>query len=248
MSLPARGGSAASPLAGELRLLARVTAMRDVGAQVREIVLEAAPGERWPPFEAGAHIDVTLRPGVVRQYSLLNDPRERDRYVIAVRQSGDGEAARLHERLAVGRTVAIGTPRNSFALDPSAKDVLLVAGGIGLTPMLAMAHALTRRPSSFALHLCARSAEGLPYADEIAGWPFRRRTHLHFDDGPDEQQLGDDDLGAWRAGRLLYLCGPGGFVTAVTTRARRMGWPDAAIRTECFSPLPSRAAPRATAT
>jgi vanillate monooxygenase ferredoxin subunit len=223
------------------RRFARVAAARDVGAEVREIVLEPLAGERLPAFEAGAHIDVRFRADVVRQYSLLNDPDDRGRYVIAVRRSGDGgAAAHAHDDLRVGQRLEIGGPRNLFPLDEDAREVVLVAGGIGITPMLAMGHTLHRRRSSFTLHVCARSRAALPYADELDDLPFASRIAIHFDDGPVDQQLDDADVGAWSPRRLLYLCGPGGFVAAVTARARRLGWPATAIHTESFSPPPAR--------
>lgn len=222
------------------RRIARVAAARDVGAEVREIVLEPLPGERLPAFEAGAHIDVRFGVDVVRQYSLLNDPDDRGRYVIAVRRSSDGgAAAHAHDGLRVGQTLEIGGPRNLFPLDVGAREVVLVAGGIGITPMLAMGHTLQRRRSSFMLHVCARSRAALPYANELDDLPFASRVRIHFDDGPAEQQIGDADFGAWSAGRLLYLCGPGGFVAALIARARGLGWPETAIHTESFSPPPA---------
>ena len=221
--------------------IARVAAARDVGAEVREIVLEPLAGERLPAFEAGAHIDVRFRADVVRQYSLLNDPGDRGRYVIAVRRSSDGgAAAHAHDGLRVGETIEIEGPRNLFPLDAGAREVVLVAGGIGITPMLAMGHTLHRRRSSFTLHVCARSRAALPYADELDDLPFASRITIHFDDGSTDQQLDDADVGTWSAGRLLYLCGPGGFVAAVIERARRLGWPETAIHTESFSPPPTR--------
>jgi ferredoxin-NADP reductase len=222
------------------RRIARVAAARDVGAEVREIVLEPLAGEGLPAFEAGAHIDVRFRADVVRQYSLLNDPDDRGRYVIAVRRAAEGgAAAHAHDGLRVGQTLEFEGPRNLFPLAAGAREVVLVAGGIGLTPMLAMGHTLHRRGSSFALHVCARSREALPYANELDGLPFASRVAIHFDDGPEGQQLADADLGVWSPGRLLYLCGPGGFVAAVIERAHGLGWPETAIRRESFSPPPA---------
>jgi len=217
---------------------ARIIGLREVGGDVREIVLRPLSGETFPSFEAGAHIDVCLRGDAVRQYSLLNDPDERDRYVIAVKKSPNrfDEPAPDEEPLIVGQPVEIGIPRNHFSLDRGSRDVLLVAGGIGLTPMFAMGHALVRENSTFAFHICARSREALPYADELDRLPFGSRIRVHLDDGPAAQQLDDDDLGLWSSGRSLYLCGPIGFVSAVIERARRLSWPDRAIHTESFSP------------
>jgi vanillate O-demethylase ferredoxin subunit len=224
----------------DLPLTARVVALRDVGGDVREIVLEPWPGGRLPAFEAGAHIDVRIRGNLVRQYSLLNDPGESDRYVIAVKRSPNPVTgpARDDESLTLGQQLEIGIPRNFFSLDLRSQEVLLVAGGIGLTPMLAMAHSLVRANSRFAFHICARSRDALPYADEFDRLPFGSRIRFHFDDGPAGEQLCDADLGSWSIGRSLYVCGPAGFMSAVITRAQSLGWPESSIHTESFSPSP----------
>lgn len=223
----------------DLPLTARIIGLRDVGGEVSEIVLQPLPGRRLPAFEAGAHIDVGIRTNAVRQFSLLNDPAERDRYVIAVKRSpaSSGAADADPAQLVVGRQIRIGVPRNLFALERPLLDVSLVAGGIGLTPMLAMGHTLARTEAPFALHISARSRDALPYANELDRLPFASRIRLHFDDGPSAQHLGDEDLGPWSPGRTLYLCGPAGFMTAVMARTRRLRWPDSAIHTESFAPV-----------
>jgi vanillate O-demethylase ferredoxin subunit len=213
----------------------RVVEAETVGRDVRSFVLESAGGARLPAFEAGAHVDLHLGAGLVRQYSLCGDPAERDRYRIAVKYEAEGRGGsrRAHELLEPGAVVEIGAPRNLFPLDAGASRVVLVAGGIGITPLLAMAHALHRLHRDFTLHVCARSRQALAFDGALARMPWSDRVVRHLDDTP-ETMLGASDLPRWRPGDRLYLCGPSGFMQWVLSLAAERGWPDEALHTETF--------------
>jgi len=201
-------------------------------------------GAVLPPFSAGSHVDVHLPGGLIRQYSLCNDPSEQHRYQIAVLrepQSRGGSAA-MHA-LKEGDTLQISMPRNHFSLVP-AQHTLLLAGGIGVTPLLSMAERLTHLEADFALHYCTRSSERTAFRDRIAASAFARRAHIHLDSGHPEQRLDmAATLGPARADVHVYICGPSGFIDYALTTARARGWPAAQLHVEYFAGATATADP-----
>ena len=191
-----------------------------------------------PPFEAGAHIDVHLPDGLLRQYSLCNAPAERHRYCIGVLRdpATRGGSALMHEAVFEGSSLRIGLPNNHFALHPEAAHHLLLAGGIGVTPLLAMAEQLSAAGASFALHYCSRSVARAAYLARLQSSPFAERVHFHFDDGLAAQKLDlAARLGTPEPRTHIYVCGPSGFLDAVRATARDKGWPDAQVHFEYFT-------------
>ena len=132
--------------------------------------LAAADGRALPAFSAGSHVDVHLPGGLVRQYSLCNDPAETHRYLIAVLRdpASRGGSAAMHERVAEGDLLTISAPRNHFALAHEAPSHLLLAGGIGITPLLCMAERLAVAGADFRLHYATRSRARTAFAERIA--------------------------------------------------------------------------------
>ncbi|WP_170760801.1 PDR/VanB family oxidoreductase [Ruegeria lacuscaerulensis] len=199
--------------------------------------LVPAEGESLPTFTAGSHIDVHLGDGMIRQYSLSNDPSERHRYVIGVLREADGRGGSrtMHDQVHAGDTMTISTPRNAFELNESARKTLLFAGGIGITPILSMARRLAALGAEFEMHYCARSKERMAFRDEITASGFEDRVWLHFDDGPEDQKL---DISGALSDRIddthLYVCGPNGFMDAVLSTAKAE-WPDEAVHREYFA-------------
>ncbi len=125
-------------------------------------------GRDLPRFSAGAHIGVRLGDNIWRDYSLWNDPAERRRYCIAVLREKLGEGSRrLHDEIRVGDTVETSLPRNNFPLAETAERHLLVAGGIGITPVMAMVAELKRRRADFVLDYCTRSPAKTAFRDEL---------------------------------------------------------------------------------
>ncbi len=220
-----------------VRIRSKVVTAEDIHA----FDLVAADGGRLPAFTAGAHIDVEVEPGLVRQYSLCNRPGDTDRYRIAVLRdpASRGGSARIHEVFAEGRVVGVSAPRNHFELDQGARRSVLVAGGIGVTPLLAMAAHLQGAGASFDLHYCARSRSRAAFHDELVGGVFSDRLHFHFDDGPADQRFDPAKaFGAPEPGTHIYVCGPQGFIDWVLEAARAQGWPDASLHREYFSAAP----------
>jgi len=199
--------------------------------------LVSADGRELPSFEAGAHIDLYLDNGLVRQYSLASHPGDRSRYRLGILrdpQSRGGSIA-VHERLLQGTGLRVGMPRNHFPLQMKAAYTVLVGGGIGITPMIAMAHALDDAGKCFELHYCARSRASCAFLDELTSGSFRERVHLHFDDeGPEQGFNLKAVVGASGPDMHLYVCGPAGFMDWVIGEAGQLGLPASNIHKEYF--------------
>jgi vanillate O-demethylase ferredoxin subunit len=206
--------------------------------------LAAVGGVPLPPFEAGAHVDVHLPGGPVRPYSLCNAPGQPHYQIAVLRESaGRGGSAAMHDTVHQGAELSISPPRNLFALSAHAPHHLLLAGGIGVTPLLAMAEALHAQGASFALHHACRSAARSPFATRLAAAPYAAQVRRHLDNGPAAQRL---DLPALLAAQPaqahLYVCGPAGFMAAVQAAAQAAGWDAARLHSESFQPAAPEAA------
>jgi vanillate O-demethylase ferredoxin subunit len=212
----------------------RIEAKTAVAQDVCALTLVAADGGALPGFTAGAHVDVHLPGGIVRQYSISNDPAEAHRYVIGVlldSQSRGGSRA-VHERLAAGQTLQISAPKNHFPLAAQARRSLLIAGGIGITPLLAMARQLAADGAAFELHYAASCAERMAFRAEIEASDWAAAAHLHVGDTRlDIEAL----LAAQDAGVHVYVCGPKRLIDTVTEVARRQGWSGERVHHEFFA-------------
>lgn len=218
----------------KVKIVRKAVAARDIVT----LELAALDGRGLPPFSAGSHIDVEVRPGLLRQYSLCNDSSEQHRYVIGVLRdpASRGGSVAVHDELQEGQEIRISAPRNHFPLVPSAKRSLLLAGGIGVTPILCMAERLARTDGDFSMHYCARSPERMAFRDQIQSAAYADRVHLHFDDGADGQKLDLATVLQQQADDThLYVCGPGGFIDFVLSTAKAAGWADDRIHYEFFS-------------
>lgn len=197
-------------------------------------------GDDLPAFSAGAHLDVFLNNNaLVRQYSLCNDPAERHRYVIAVLrdENGRGGSVALHEQLQAGSTVSVSTPRNNFNLVGDAKQTILLAGGIGVTPMKSMANRLDSTGQNYQLHYCAKNTLHAAFNEEFGQLSERGRIHWHFDNGTPENGLDIEQLLSQPApGTHLYYCGPPGFMAACASASQH--WPIGTVHFEHFKAPP----------
>jgi len=228
---------------GTQTLAVRVASKRVEAQDICTFELVDAQGGQLPAFTAGSHIDVHLPNGLTRQYSLCNDPTESRRYLIGVLKdpATRGGSAALHEGVNAGDVLAVSAPRNHFTLAHAASHSVLLAGGIGITPILCMAEELARIGASFALHYCTRSLERTAFLERITGSRFAARTHFHFDDGAPGQRIDLDALlAAPRPGLHAYVCGPNGFMDAVLGTARARGWPEAQLHHEFFAGPPTQ--------
>jgi len=199
-------------------LVVRIAEIVEETRDIRTLRLERLDGAPFTPFAAGAHIDVVGPTGVLRQYSLASAPYENDSILIAVKREPDsrGGSSALHE-VAVGDHLKIGRPRNLVAIAEGADRHVLLAGGVGVTPLLAMAYDLYRRSAPFELHYFARSREETAFRElleERAEFRDRVRLHLGLTIAEQEQVL-RDIAGTLTADSHGYTCGPAPFMEQV---------------------------------
>jgi ferredoxin-NADP reductase len=222
----------------DLRL--RVERREHLAERVVGLTLRAEDGGPLPAWAPGAHTDLTVGEGLVRQYSLCGDPADTDRWKVAVlrEEAGTGGSARVHDVLREGDVLDARGPRNNFELVPSGRYVFL-AGGIGITPILPMIAAADRVGADWRLHYGARTRARMAFADELNG-AYGERVVLHVDDEGTGLDLGAL-LAAPQAGTLVYCCGPEGMLAVVEGLCAR--WPSGSLHVERFAPKP-QAPPR----
>jgi len=193
-------------------------------------------GNKLPQFTAGAHIGVRVPSGLLRKYSLCNDPAERDRYQIAVKRevSGRGGSINLIDGVKAGDDLNVTAPVNDFALPPRAQDFLFIAGGIGVTPMMAMIRQVMAEGKRFRLFYCSRSPETTAFREELGAQRFKDMVTIHYDGGDVSRSLDLRPILAERKNREhLYCCGPRPLMEAV--RVMTDHWSPTAVHFEAFS-------------
>lgn len=228
-----------------------VEAVEPLTSHVTAFRLRAQDGRALPGFAAGAHVRVQVGEGGGdwRAYSLVNLAPEAcvaceqapDRYLIAVRRedTGAGGSRWMHTQVRAGDTLRIAPPVNAFALeehDDASADVMLIAGGIGITPIASMATALAARGRRYALHYTGRSISQLAFVDELRALAGEH-LHLYGDDEASEAERFDLArlFATLTPGQPLYVCGPQGLIDAVIALATERGWPRERIRSELFA-------------
>jgi len=224
---------------GPDRLMVRVRSIVYQGENINAYELVDPAGGLLPSFEPGSHIDLYFRDRRVRQYSMCGDPRDRTKYVCAVQREpqGRGGSKAIFERVHVGRILAISKPRNNFPLHKEAKRHVLLAGGIGITPMISMIHWLQASGQPFVLHYCTRTPERTAFLGELRPLVERKLAFIYHDEGVPGRGLEITQLlSAWEEGTHLYYCGPNGFMSAVRKAAAH--WPTGAVHYEYFAPSP----------
>jgi reductive dehalogenase len=222
--------------AGEPPVFAvRLARRTEMTADIARFELEALDGGELPSFEAGAHIDVVVAPEYLRQFSLAGDPRDRHGWVLGVQREprGRGGSALMHPAFRSGRTVFVSKPRNHFPLDESASRTLLFGGGIGITPLLAMAHRLHALDRDFELHYSASSRDAAAFVADLDAAPWRERVRLHFKAEGQRAEL-TRLLPAYARGLQLYTCGSPRYMDAVFDAARAAQWPEETLHREYF--------------
>lgn len=217
------------------RIEVRVTAIGWETDTIRRLELRPIRGA-LPAFTAGAHIDVHLPIGLARSYSLLNTQEERHRYVIGVAREPESRGASryIHDSVSPGDRLVISSPRNLFALEEAAAQTVLVAGGIGVTPMLSMAKRLDQLGRPWKLHYCCRTRDMAAFLDELA--PHGDHVELRLDD---ENRDFLDIAGLIRAAPQahFYCCGPKPMLAAFNAATQAAGLPAARVHVEYFQPV-----------
>jgi len=190
------------------------------------------PDVFFPAFEAGSHIDLHLGNGLIRSYSLVNPVTDHQRYVVGVLndRKSRGGSRYVHEQLRVGMTLPISVPRNNFRLVESAEHSVLVAGGIGVTPIFCMLQRLVAAGKGLDLIYCARSRQEAAFLAGIKAFASERvRLHWHFD----EEHGGPPDLQSLLAGHSpdthLYCCGPAPMRNAFEASCEALGYANAHV-------------------
>lgn len=212
----------------------RVTDVRSEPGDVNVIELRHSRRPELPPFDAGSHVDVHIPDGKIRQYSLMGDPADRSRYIIGIKREpgGRGGSDWLHGNVAVGAELPVSAPRSHFGLAAKATSHLLLAGGIGITPLMAMSKTLRAKGDPFVLHYFARGRWAAPMLRELQTDFSPANLQVHLDDEEETRADIASLLATPEPGQHLYYCGPPGFMTAV--RAAAASWPTGTVHFEAF--------------
>ncbi|MGW2327573.1 PDR/VanB family oxidoreductase [Streptomyces sp. NPDC001700] len=202
--------------------------------------LRRSDGRPFAPYEAGAHVDVVGPSGVTRQYSLCGPPDDGGAYVIAVKREelSRGGSSALHDQVGAGDELVISEPRNLFRIEPAAARHVLVAAGIGITPLLSMAYQLRRTGAPFRLHYFATSRERAAFVPLLESAEFAADVEFHFGLGRDAQPGAlAEALADPAPGTHVYTCGPKEFMRRVVEVAAVRSLPEDQVHVEHFQPL-----------
>ncbi|MFK7966316.1 MAG: reductive dehalogenase domain-containing protein [Burkholderiaceae bacterium] len=208
----------------------------DLTSDIARYEFAAEDGGELPAFTAGAHIDVVIAPEYQRQYSLASDPAQKNRYGLGVlrESAGRGGSALMHRAFREGKRVFISKPINHFELNEQASRSFLFAGGIGVTPLLTMAHRLHTLGREFELHYSASSQQEAAFLPEILQASWSSRAHAYFSADGSRANL-SGLIPAWQPGWHLYTCGSPRYMDAVFERAGSSGWPEESLHREFFA-------------
>jgi phthalate 4,5-dioxygenase reductase component len=214
----------------------RVTRNEKIADGIHLLEFRDSGGNQLPQFSAGAHIAIRVPNGLLRKYSLCNDPAERDRYLVAVKReiNGRGGSINLIDKVKAGDELMVTAPVNDFGLPQRAQDFLFIAGGIGITPIMAMIREVQAQGKRFRLYYCSRSPETTAFRDELSAQEFAGNVTIHYDQGDPSASLDLRPILAERKNREhLYCCGPRPLMEAV--RAMTDHWSSTAVHFEAFS-------------
>ena len=204
---------------------------------VVRLVLGSLDGSELPTFEAGAHIDIKLPSGLVRQYSLCRLQSEAQYYEIAVLKDPQSRGGSVEVHcLEIGDELSISAPKNHFPLMDTKRHSVLIAGGIGVTPILPMAQQLQKMGLSFEFHYCARTPETAAFASALKSGSFADKMHFHFSEVAESGQMDVVSVLSRHAhDSELYICGPAAFIDYVLLQAKILGWPEDRLHREFFA-------------
>lgn len=221
-----------------------VSAVVPLNELVTRFEFKRTDGSDFPPFSGGAHTVVKMQDGDrarLNPYSLMSDPSDLSTYAISVRRDDEGRGGSLfmHENVSEGDAMTITYPVNLFSLDLRAKKHLFFAGGIGITPFLAMIGQLEQSNGNWELHYSVRSSALGSYVDELTA-KFPTKVHIYYDDQTQTIPL-TVLLDGQPLGTHAYVCGPAGMIGWVHDTADGMGWPKAHVHSEEFlAPEPGK--------
>ena len=203
-----------------------VHTLRFEAQNIISVDLRPMRGQKLVPFQAGSHIDLHLAGNLIRSYSLANDSQETHRYLLGIlkEKSSRGGSVYIHEQLRVGMQLTISEPRNNFPLNEEADHSVLIAGGIGVTPILSMAKRLQALGKSFEVLALGRSRNAFAFADDIA--ELKCPVHWHFDDVSNGPPNLYELLHARppKSNSHYYACGPAAMLEAFETACQTLGY------------------------
>lgn len=224
---------------GQLDLV--ITAIRQLTPRVRTYELRRPDGSDLPGVGAGSHLVVPVRledgSEQTRTYSIASNPARRKVYEIAVlrEETGRGGSVAVHRDYSLGMVLRCGMPRNDFPLHDDARPAVLIAGGIGITPIRSMAQALLARENDFFLHYVARSSMEMTYRSKL-GFALQDRVAFYFSDGRADERLDLERVfDQAPADAVFYACGPSKLIDAFRASAKKRGIDDDRIRYERFT-------------
>lgn len=214
----------------------KIAAIKEAAKGIKAFTFQSLDGDHLPEFTAGSHIDITLPSGKKRSYSLVNPQFERHHYQIAVKreENGKGGSKEMHQ-LAVGDVVGVSVPKNNFVLYENVKRYILISGGIGITPMISMAHRLEELDKHFEFHICSKDETEVPFSFELNNWAFAPMVEMHFDKNGKSTIDLSKVLSGPKADTLVYVCGPPGFNKWVKRTALELGWSQEQVKQELFA-------------
>ncbi|BFM09556.1 PDR/VanB family oxidoreductase [Halioxenophilus aromaticivorans] len=210
---------------------------QDIDGRIAILDLMPTADDSLPAFSAGAHIDVHINDNLIRQYSLCTTPEQFAGYRLAVMEepSSRGGSRTIFQQFAVGQTITISPPRNHFELQLPAQKVLLLAAGIGITPLYAMAQTLKAQGQDFELHYCLKEPGTGAFEDEIKS-QFSEQSHFHYSRVAESGRLDLPDLLKSQSLQThIYLCGPAGFLDWACDCAKAAGLPADQVHFEYFN-------------
>ncbi len=223
----------------------RVAAITKVAEKVKRFRLERVDGQPMPVFSGGAHVVVAMRDGELLRrnpYSLMSSPRDRSAFEISTLrvENSRGGSAFMHEKLKVGGTLTVSQPINLFPFDVRGRKHIFMAGGIGITPFMAMMDQMANEDRSFELHYAIRNRSHGAYWQELQQRYGPARVKIYVDDEKLFIPV-DAILAAQPLGTHLYVCGPAGMIDGVLGKARDSGWPTQNLHSERFlAPPPGK--------
>ena len=223
--------------------LLRVARAERIARDIHRYEFRHPEGEALAGFTAGAHVEVTAPNGSVRKYSLCNDPWEVERYVIAVKRdpAGHGGSVSLVDGTKANDLVEVSVPRNAFELDAKAPSFLLIAGGIGITPIMAMVRQLSRERREFRLVYLTRSEEDTPFLDDVRAVDADGAVTVHHDGGDPARMFDLWPLLEKPTRAHIHACGPRALLE--TVRDMTGHWPASAVHFESFLDAQAQARP-----
>jgi vanillate O-demethylase ferredoxin subunit len=216
---------------------ARLTQIRHEANGIASFEFTPLDGKKIASIDPGSHIDIHIGPRLIRQYSLINSPVDRNCYRIAVQREdqGRGGSLAMHRELSIDTEVKLSFPRNNFAMDFSANRKILLAGGIGITPLLSMALYCDRKKLDFELHYSTRSADRAAFSSLLTKLSRKSSVNLYHDETSESQHFNPENvLADCDADAHVYICGPAGFIDACYNSALKV-YSDECIHIERFT-------------